>query len=444
MNQTATKKCFQKYTAYKDSGIPWLGNIPEHWEASRLGTILNPISSKNHPNKPLLSITREQGVIIRDIENETENHNYIPDDLTGYKLLKKGQFGMNKMKAWQGSYGVSEHTGIVSPAYFIFEFIEKIEPRYFHLAIRSKLFVAFFGQASDGVRIGQWDLSKERMKQIPFLLPPLPEQTAIANFLDDKTAKIDKAVSIKEQQIALLKERKQILIHELVTGKLVWNPDTKTWTKPTEVKDSGVEWIGEIPAHWEVKKIKYLFNLIQTGTTPTTSNINYFDGDVDWYNPKDLNEELLIASERKVSDLAVQKGEIKIFPGDSILVVGIGATSGKTSFLRNKGTFNQQITGFYSNINHNKFYFYLLKNLASVMLNTANYTTLPILNNEFFKRFVLVQPSFSEQQQIASHIKSTSQKIDQTISLKEREIEKLKEYKTSLINSVVTGKVRVN
>src|SRR5699024_1419069 len=109
---------------------------------------------------------------------------------------------------------------------------------------------------------------------------------------------------------------------------------------------------------------------------------------------------LLIASERKVSDLAVQKGEIKIFPGDSILVVGIGATSGKTSFLRNKGTFNQQITGFYSNINHNKFYFYLLKNLASVMLNTANYTTLPILNNEFFKRFVLVQPSFSEQQQI--------------------------------------------
>jgi type I restriction enzyme S subunit len=150
---------------------------------------------------------------------------------------------MNKMKAWQGSYGISDFDGIVSPAYFIFELDSKVEPKYFHTSIRSKLYISFFGSASDGVRIGQWDLSKPRMKEIPFLIPPLQEQTAIANFLDDKTAKIDQAIAIKQKQIELLKERRQILIHKAVTRGLNEN---------VKLKDSGVEWIGEIPEHWEV------------------------------------------------------------------------------------------------------------------------------------------------------------------------------------------------
>ncbi|EOF5284476.1 restriction endonuclease subunit S, partial [Salmonella enterica] len=101
------------------------------------------------------------------MDDKESNHNFIPDDLSGYKKLEKGQFGMNKMKAWQGSYGVSKFTGIVSPAYFIFDFTKAINPEFFNWAIRSKLYVSFFGSASDGVRIGQWDLSKARMKVIP-------------------------------------------------------------------------------------------------------------------------------------------------------------------------------------------------------------------------------------------------------------------------------------
>lgn len=185
----ATQTTFQKYPAYKDSGVEWLGEIPVGWEIGKLGTLLKPTSVKNRPDLPLLSITREEGVIERNLEDDSENHNFIPDDLSGYKLLKEGQFGMNKMKAWQGSYGIAPITGIVSPAYFVFDFNSSINPRFFHLAIRSKNYVAFFGQASDGVRVGQWDLSKTRMKEIPFFVPPLPEQTAIAAFLDDKTAK---------------------------------------------------------------------------------------------------------------------------------------------------------------------------------------------------------------------------------------------------------------
>ena len=162
----------------KFSGVEWLGDIPAHWTTIKLRQILHPFSEKNHPELPLLSVVREQGVIIRNIEDKESNHNFIPDDLSGYKMVKKGQFAMNKMKAWQGSYGISNYTGIVSPAYFIFDVdFENLE--YFHYAIRSMVYVNFFAQASDGIRVGQWDLSINKMKEIPFIVPPVDEQKAI-------------------------------------------------------------------------------------------------------------------------------------------------------------------------------------------------------------------------------------------------------------------------
>ena len=255
---------YSKYDSFKYSGFNWVGYIPVHWNVEKLGSMLNAVSEKNQPELPLLSITREQGVIKRDIEDQDSNHNFIPDDLSGYKVLRKGQFGMNKMKAWQGSYGVSAHTGIVSPAYFIFDFTREVDPHFFNIAIRSKLYVSYFGSASDGVRIGQWDLNQPRMRQIPLILPPLPEQRAIAAFLDNKCAKIDEAVRIKEAQIKLLRERRQILIQQAVTRGL--NPDAPT-------KDSGIDWIGKIPAHWEVRRGKYLFREINERSEEGTEEL---------------------------------------------------------------------------------------------------------------------------------------------------------------------------
>src|SRR5690606_32598793 len=243
----------QTYEHYKDSGIDWIGQIPEHWEVSKLGNILKPYSVKNKPHLPLLSITREKGVILRGEDPDESNHNFIPDDLSGYKHIKKGQFGMNKMKAWQGSYGYSYFEGIVSPAYYIFDISDKLYGEYFSKTIRSRAFVPFFIKASDGVRIEQWDLSKPRMKEIPFYIPPIHEQEAIANFLDEKTAKIDALVQTKEQQIEKLKELRQAKIHQAVTKGLDANAPTK---------DSGVEWIGEIPKHWEVKRLKNFSSVV--------------------------------------------------------------------------------------------------------------------------------------------------------------------------------------
>ena len=204
----------------KDSGVAWLGEIPEHWTTVKLRQILHPVSVKNHPELPLLSVTREQGVIIRDLEDTESNHNFIPDDLSGYKVVRKGQFAMNKMKAWQGSYGISEYTGIVSPAYFIFDVdFDNIE--YFHYAIRSKVYVNFFAQASDGIRVGQWDLQMDKMKEIPFIVPSPEEQREIVEYIPRICAVYDSEIEKLQKKIDLLLEQKNKLISEIVTGRAV-------------------------------------------------------------------------------------------------------------------------------------------------------------------------------------------------------------------------------
>lgn len=201
------------------SGVNWLGDIPKHWQISKLRTILHPVSEKNRPDLPLLSVVREKGVIPRDVDDKESNHNYIPDDLSGYKVVRTHQFVINKMKAWQGSYGIAPCDGIVSPAYFVFN-IDFDNLEYFHHAIRSKVYVNFFAQASDGIRVGQWDLSIDKMKDIPFILPPSDEQAAIVESIKKNNAQADTTISALEKQIAVLQELRTRLISDVVTGRV--------------------------------------------------------------------------------------------------------------------------------------------------------------------------------------------------------------------------------
>lgn len=420
------------YEAYKDSGYEWIGNVPSSWDISKLGSCLFPVSIKNHPDQPLLSITREQGVIRRDVENQDSNHNYIPDDLSGYKLLKEGQFGMNKMKAWQGSYGVSSFTGIVSPAYFVFDFLKSISPSFFNWAIRSKLYVSFFGGASDGVRVGQWDLSKSRMKIIPFLIPSTEEQTLIANFLDQKTAQIDEAIAIKEQQIALLKERKQIIIQKAVTQGL--DPDVP-------MKDSGVDWIGEIPAHWEVMRAKYLFNEADersatgaeellsvshmTGVTPRSEkNVSMFMAE-DYSGSK-----LCRSGDLVINIMWAWMGALGVSPMEGIVSPSYGVFREKKH-----GTF------------HPEYLEYLMKSDKYVEYYNKVSTGLHSSRLRFYGHMLFAMqigyPSYNEQCEIMSALREQTTKIEAALDSLKNQISKLKEYKTTLINSAVTGKIRI-
>ena len=203
----------------KATNIPWLPEIPEHWEMESLRRFLKIFAEKGHGDKQLLSVTREQGVIERNTDSKEENHNFIPEDLSGYKYVQVGDFVINKMKSWQGSYGVSEYEGIVSPAYFTCK-LQGVDKDFFSTAIRSKIYVSFFARYSKGIRVDQWDLSPIALKSIPFALPPLDEQRAIVSYITDKTSKIDTLTSKLQQEIESIKEYKQRLISDVVTGQI--------------------------------------------------------------------------------------------------------------------------------------------------------------------------------------------------------------------------------
>ena len=256
----------EKYSSYKDSGVKWLGEIPSHWEMLHLRNFLTIFSEKGYGDYQLLSVTREKGVILRDKDNKEENHNFVPDDLNGYKHVHVGDFVINKMKSWQGSYGVSDYEGIVSPAYFTCR-LKGVMPQFFSRAIRSKAYIGFFMQYSKGIRVDQWDLDPNSMKDIPFVLPPRAEQDAIVSYLDTVTSKIDAAIAQQQKMIELLNERKQIIINNAVTKGL--DPNVK-------MKDSGVEWIGEIPEGWEVRSLKTMMS-IQRGHDLTAEQFNKGD-----------------------------------------------------------------------------------------------------------------------------------------------------------------------
>lgn len=411
-----TIAAYPKHHSFKPSGFDWVGDVPEHWDVEKLGSMLTAVSEKNRPDLPLLSITREQGVIERDVEDQDSNHNFIPDDLSGYKVLREGQFGMNKMKAWQGSYGVSAHTGIVSPAYFIFDFAREVDPHFFNIAIRSKLYVSYFGSASDGVRVGQWDLNQSRMRQIPILLPPLPEQRAIVAFLDGKCARIDEAVRIKEEQIRLLAERRQILIQEAVTRGL--NPDAP-------MKDSGIDWIGQIPAHWEVKKVKH-FGRNRSGDGITNSQLED-DGTYEVWGGNGL---MGYSDQYNVDGDYIVIGRVGAYCGNIRLAQGKRWISDNALILRISGRVSSQ---------------YLAQVLQAADLNRLNESNAqPLITGGKVSNLSVPYPPLDEQKSIVVHIASGFDKIANAIDLKKSQITALREYKTSLINAAVTGKIKVS
>ncbi|WP_047013068.1 restriction endonuclease subunit S [Spongiibacter sp. IMCC21906] len=454
-----------KYEAYKDSGYGWIGNVPSKWEVSKLGSCLSPISIKNHPDLPLLSITREKGVIERDIEDQDSNHNFIPDDLSGYKLLKEGQFGMNKMKAWQGSYGVSNHTGIVSPAYFVFDFVKPICPSFFNWAIRSNLYVSYFGSASDGVRVGQWDLSKSRMKFIPFLIPSEQDQKLIANFLDKKTTQIDEAIAIKEQQIALLKERKQIIIQKAVTQGLgstnssgtnlnsgsAAGPQGEGMDSSSNVpmKDSGVDWIGEMPTHWDLVKLRGLGNIVRGGSPRPAGHPMYFsDEGVHWITVGEVtkNENAFL---EKTTGFLTKRGveQSRYIESGTFLLTNSGATLGVPKISRISGCINDGVLAFLgvneSRISKNFLYYFFSSQTMRIRDEMNQGATQPNLNTNLVKNMKLPLPPVIEQEKIVEWLNKFTIDVRVCITIQNEQIKKLKEYKTTLINSAVTGKIKV-
>lgn len=202
----------------KDSGAGWMPLIPLHWKADKLKFHLRQRGIKNQIDKQVLSLYREYGIVPKD--SRDDNHNVTSEDVSDYRYVRVGDFVVNKMKAWQGSVAVSDYEGIVSPAYFVYEFSDDlINKRYFHYLMRNKTYATEFRRLSGGIREGQWDLPSEALNNTIILLPPLDEQQEIADYLDNKCAEIEQIIADKKSQIETLDGYKKSLIYEYVTGK---------------------------------------------------------------------------------------------------------------------------------------------------------------------------------------------------------------------------------
>lgn len=422
------------YPEYKDSGSRWLAEVPLHWGVHNLRTLIRSRNERNRADFPLLSVAREKGVFVRSLTDVNENHNAIPEDLSNYKVARAGNLVINKMKAWQGSMGIAPCDGIVSPAYFVFNF-NIANSAYGQTLLRSKPYVAHFGQASDGVRVGQWDLTISGMRQIPVLVPPPEEQAAIVRFLDHATQRLDKAIRAKRKTIALLNEQKQAIIHRVVTRGL--DPDVP-------LKDSGIPWLGQIPAHWEIRRVKQATQILRGKFSHRPRNdASLYDG------PYPFIQTGAVAKAKKFitnyKQTLNQKGlsVSKMFPAGT-LVMTIAANIGDVAILNFDACFPDSIVGFVPAGKIDRDFLYLaFCCMKPELLREAPVNTQGNLNVERIGAMGIPLPSLEEQTGIVRYVDSETSSLGSVVSRIEREIELLREYRTRLIADVVTGKLDV-
>jgi type I restriction enzyme S subunit len=233
----------------KASGEMSIGKIPTHWDTEPLWAIAKAKSIKNQHDRELLSVYLNLGVVPFESVKEKRT-NATSEDLSSYQAVEPGDFVLNNQQAWRGSVGVSMHKGIVSPAYLVLSLGPRINPRYANLLLRDRSMVAQYLIASKGVGSIQRNLYWPHLKRIPIILPPLPEQAAIVRFLDHADRKIRRYIRAKQKLIKLLEEQKQAIIHRAVTRGL--DPNVR-------LKPSGLEWLGEVPEHWDLRPAKWFF-----------------------------------------------------------------------------------------------------------------------------------------------------------------------------------------
>lgn len=436
-----------RYDKYKDSGMEWLGQIPEHWEVNKLknlGYIYAGLSGKNGSDfdkvykeslKPFIPFT----TICNYSQINEANYQYVKvDENEVQNIVKK-----NDLLFLMSSETIEDIARcsifLREDKVFLNSFCKafrieskKLNPIFANYLIGSAIYRAYFNTVGRGfTRI---NIKQEYINNVNVILPSLSEQQAIANFLDDKCSKIDAAVLIKQKQIAILKERRQIAIHQAVTRGLAKN---------VPLKDSGVEWIGEIPEHWKVVKNKTLFKetkLSGQEDLPLLS-VSIHNG----VSSEELKDEDNVRGRVKIAD----KTEYKLVEKNDIVFNMMRAWQGAIGSVTVKGLVSpayvvarprKEINAKFFEFQYRTYPFIQQMNQSSKGITDFRKR----LYWDEFKQLFTVITSVQEQNKISSYIESVSKKTDTAISIKEQEINKLKEYKKTLINSTVTGKIKVN
>lgn len=419
----------RRYESYKDSGVEWLGEVPNHWELGRISTYFTERRTKvSDKDYPALSVTKLG--VFPQWENVAKTN-----DGDNRKLARKGDFVINSRSDRKGSSGIAKQDGSVSLINIVLQ-PKKINSVYSEYLFKSYSFIEEFYRVGHGIVADLWTTRFEDIKNSLIIFPPLSEQQKIAQFLDDKTAKIDQAVDLAEKQIALLKEHKQILIQNAVTRGL--NPDVP-------LKDSGVEWIGQVPEHWEVVSMKRVVKEHSGNGFPIDLQGN--NGNIPFLKVSDFSEnqdKYIFKWNNSVTNKVIKQKKWNIVPKNSIVTAKIGEALRKNhrKILSIDSIIDNNCLGIEIKKADVLFGYYLHCALDFDLF--TNPGAIPSLAMDKYRNQKIVLPPFQEQQVIADYLEQQIAKIDQAIALKTAHIEKLKEYKSVLINDVVTGKVRVS
>lgn len=432
---------------YKKSGLDWIDTVPEHWSVTPNRTLFIESNIKNQADQQLLSITIAKGIITQsELLHNSSKKDSSNIDKSKYKLVEPNDIAYNKMRAWQGAIGISSHKGIVSPAYIVHKPRINLCMKYYHYLFRIPNMIIEFQKWSYGITSDQWSLRPEHFRLIETILPPYEEQKQIVRYLDHKTPLTNKLIHIKKKQIELLKELKQAIINDAVTGKI----DVSTGKPYPKYKDSGVEWLGMIPVEWKPQTIGKLASF-----NPSKKEIadEVRDDLLCVFIPmENLSVEGKIDCSEKRPYHAVKNG-FTYFKKNDVVIAKITPCfeNGKSAWLNElTADFGFGTTEFIvmraSDQIHEQYlrYFVSSKSFLTTgkqfMRGAAGQKRIP---NSFIKEYPIALPTMQIQRQILEYIDVKSKNILDIINNNFMEIIQIKELQTRIISDVVTGKLDV-
>lgn len=426
----------------KDSGIPWIGEIPSHWRLYQTSTLFHEHKEKNNGLKEKNLLSLSYGQIRRKDINSSEG--LLPQSFEAYNIIDKGDivFRLTDLQNDKRSLrtGLCQERGIITSAYVSLRANTEIDSRYFHYIYHSYDICKVFYGMGGGVRQG---MNYDDLKKLLVFLPPIPEQKSIADFLDKKCGEIDEMISLQEKIVEELKAYKQAVITEAACKGL--NPDVL-------MKDSGIEWIGQIPEGWRAKRLKFSCEVFgRIGFRGYTTDDIVADGEgAITLSPSNMKEMTMDFSKRTYLSWNKynESPEIMVYEGD-VLMVKTGSSYGKCSYvdyLPIESTINPQIVVFKNHKDNAKYiayYFQTPMALAYIKTSVVG-GTIPTIAQEKIMNYYFAFPPREEQNAIVDYLDTKCTEIDALVSLKQSKIDALKEYKKSIIYEYITGKKEIN
>jgi type I restriction enzyme S subunit len=429
-----------RYPSYKESGLEWLDKFPEHWEICRYKHIFKEREERSiDGDETLLSVSAYTGVSPRSEIVDEGEHLSRSESLEGYKVCYPDDLVMNIMLAWNRGLGFSSFHGIVSPAYCVFQLISDANPRFLDYMVRSDRTILYFKAFSSGVIDSRLRLYPDAFGSLYCGLPPIGEQNDIAAFLDRETGKIDALVEEQRRLLELLKEKRQAVISHAVIKGL--NPDVT-------MKDSSVEWLGKVPAHWDLKRFGHLSTVVRGASPRPAGDARFFNGDfMHWITVGDLTRDVQMYLTSTESMLTKDGAEqSRIIPDGTLVLSNSGATLGVPKILSLTGCANDGVLAFLSldpDASKQFLYYYLTSLTENLRDRMKQGSGQPNLNTDIVKALPVPWPAKEEQATIATHVEAETLKFDELTAEANYAIDLLEERRTALISAAVTGKIDV-